>query len=184
MKYTFRYNPPPRHFVSTYDFLSCLVFSSLIIIFSFLSGFSQSISPEVVAASGGYHQGTNAALSYTIGESITETFSGTKAILTQGFQQSLYTITSIDEIPDNNYHLSVYPNPAAESLTLFKGEGIKQSILSIELIDIKGKRLFKDHIEGTTKQIDLSKYVSSIYFIKVYDENNKLLKTFKIQKIN
>ena len=146
--------------------------------------YSQSISPEIWAASGEYFTGTNAALSWTIGESVIETFSGTNAILTQGFQQSLYTITSIEETPDNKYQLSVYPNPAAESLTLSKGEGTKQSILNIELIDINGKRLFNDHIEGTTKQIDLSKYVSSIYFIKVYDENSKLLKTFKIQKIN
>ena len=146
--------------------------------------YSQSIAPEILAASGDYFTGTNAALSWTIGEGVTETFTGANAILTQGFQQSLYTITSIEEALDNNYQLSVYPNPAAESLTLYRGEGTKQSILGIELIDIKGKRLFKDHIEGAAKQIDLSKYVSSIYFLKVYDENNKLLKTFKIQKIN
>jgi hypothetical protein len=48
---------------------------------------SQSLSPTVIASSGGYFTGTGASLSWTLGEIVTETFSNGSYILTQGFQQ-------------------------------------------------------------------------------------------------
>ncbi|MCH8319134.1 MAG: hypothetical protein IIA88_11690, partial [Bacteroidetes bacterium] len=87
-------------------------------IFSFDCIYSQSISPEVYAASGEYYTSANATLSWTIGEGVIETFTGANAILTQGFQQSLYTITSIEEVSDNNYQISVYPNPATDFINI------------------------------------------------------------------
>jgi hypothetical protein len=44
-------------------------------------------SPEVIATAGGFFTGTSLTQSWTIGESITETFSGSSIIATQGFQQ-------------------------------------------------------------------------------------------------
>ncbi|MCD4746833.1 MAG: hypothetical protein K8R58_11100 [Bacteroidales bacterium] len=48
---------------------------------------AQSVSPEVVASAGDYFEGTNASLSWTLGEIATETYSNGSNILTQGFQQ-------------------------------------------------------------------------------------------------
>ncbi|MCH8318269.1 MAG: hypothetical protein IIA88_07200 [Bacteroidetes bacterium] len=70
-------------------------FFILFALFCFGSAKSQSLSPEVYSTSGDYFTGTNATLSWTIGESIIETFSGSNAIITQGFQQSSWSVTSI-----------------------------------------------------------------------------------------
>jgi hypothetical protein len=48
---------------------------------------AQSLSPTVIASSGGYFEGTNASLSWTLGELATETLDNGSNILTQGFQQ-------------------------------------------------------------------------------------------------
>ena len=73
---------------------------TLILILSFaIVGYAnaQSLSPTVVASSGDYFTGTNASLSWTLGEIATETFTGGGYILTQGFQQPFgISITGIN----------------------------------------------------------------------------------------
>ncbi|MCD4694622.1 MAG: hypothetical protein K8S16_00165 [Bacteroidales bacterium] len=58
---------------------------------------AQSLSPEVIASSGDYYEGTNNSISFTLGEIATETYSNGSNILTQGFQQPVsVTIHGID----------------------------------------------------------------------------------------
>jgi hypothetical protein len=63
----------------------------------FLPVSAQTLSPEVISSAGGYFENTDASLSWTLGETVTETFTGTNVILTQGFQQPFgIQITGID----------------------------------------------------------------------------------------
>ena len=151
-------------------------------IFSFACIYSQSISPEVYTTSGDYYTGTNATLSWTIGESVTETFTGTNTILTQGFQQSQYSITSIEEATNNNYQISVYPNPTTDLINI-SIQSVDKSSLKIELIDLQGKRLYYQNINSNSKTLDLKQFAGSIYFLKIYTNENKFLKSYKITKI-
>jgi len=48
---------------------------------------SQSIDRSVIASGGGYYTSANASLSWTLGESVTQTFQSAVNTLTQGFQQ-------------------------------------------------------------------------------------------------
>lgn len=50
---------------------------------------TQSLSPKVIATGGGYQTSVNASLSFTIGESVTQTLTASNNMLTQGFQQPL-----------------------------------------------------------------------------------------------
>jgi len=49
---------------------------------------SQSVTPDVIASSGGNYNGSGANLSWTVGELVTETYSAGNTTLTQGFQQT------------------------------------------------------------------------------------------------
>jgi hypothetical protein len=51
---------------------------------------AQSVSPQVIASSGGYQSNTAGSLSFTIGETNTKTLSSANNMLTQGFQQPYY----------------------------------------------------------------------------------------------
>lgn len=49
--------------------------------------YGQSLNPEVISTSGDYFENSNASLSWTLGETVTETFENSNFFLTQGFQQ-------------------------------------------------------------------------------------------------
>jgi hypothetical protein len=73
----------------------CITFFLTALIPAFIS--AQSVSPQVVSSAGDYFEGTNASLSWTLGEIATETFNSENVILTQGFQQPFgVTIHGID----------------------------------------------------------------------------------------
>jgi len=82
----------------------------IIISFSFLS--FQVKAQQVIASAGGFYEGDNISLSWTLGEPVTETFSGGGVILTQGFQQPYnFYIQQILNIPVGWSGVSSYVNP-------------------------------------------------------------------------
>jgi hypothetical protein len=118
----------------------------LILLFACLAGisyaFAQSVKPEVVTAAGDYFTSTNNSMSWTLGECITETYSTKNNTLTQGFQQSSYTITSVTELSFNGVTIKAYPNPTTDFITISveTSEDTKMNC-SIELFDLQGKLL-------------------------------------------
>ena len=62
----------------------------LLVVPLFLS--AQSVSPDVISSSGDYFEGSNASLSWTLGEIATETLSNGSVTLTQGFQQPISVV--------------------------------------------------------------------------------------------
>ncbi|MCB2218849.1 MAG: hypothetical protein KQI35_00535 [Bacteroidetes bacterium] len=60
-----------------------------LILFIPILSIAQTVSPQVIATSGDYFEGTGVSLSWTLGELVTETFAAGDIILTQGFQQPL-----------------------------------------------------------------------------------------------
>jgi hypothetical protein len=93
---------------------------------------AQSLSPQVVASSGGYYTNTSGSLSFTVGETNIQTLSSPNHLLTQGFQQpleiNLLNVKAFLEgyyvgagmMNDVLYNQGVYPNPStvADSVTV------------------------------------------------------------------
>lgn len=160
-----------------------LILSGILFCFT---GISQSVEPEVYATSGGHYTGTNAQLSFTIGEPVIETVSNTNNIITQGFHQTSYDITSIKENPDLGYEISVFPNPVDNTLQVNINGTVDNSTLKIELMDITGKILTNEKIAGTiiTYQLNMKEYASGSYFLRITNEKKQLINSFKIQKVN
>lgn len=57
---------------------------------------AQSLSPQVIASSGGYYSNGSGSLSWTLGETMTETFTSGSPQLTQGFQQPDAVLVNIN----------------------------------------------------------------------------------------
>lgn len=156
---------------------------SLIAFFCIQSLSSQSVSREVVATSGSTFSSTSANLSWTLGEMMIETYSGSSAEITQGFQQTKLSVTSIDENSDK-VGVKVFPNPTHNQINLqFKG---KHPTYSISLYDFEGRIIREISIEKTVsnKLIDLSGEAAGTYLLKVSSEDQGILNTYKVQKIN
>ncbi|MFN8286744.1 MAG: T9SS type A sorting domain-containing protein [Chitinophagales bacterium] len=87
-----------------------------------LAGFwvsAQTLSPSVIASTGGFSSNSNGSLSYTVGEmTMVQTFSAGNNILTQGFQQPNDVVIGLLEINSGEYgNLVVYPNPAVDNFS-------------------------------------------------------------------
>ena len=147
---------------------------------------AQSIAPEINATSGGHYTGTNAQLSFTIGEPVIETVSNTNNIITQGFHQTSYDITSIKENQDMGYNISVFPNPVGNTLQISISGNVDNSNLKIELMDITGKILINEKVAGAiiTHQLNMREYATGSYFLRITNEKEQLINSYKIQKIN
>ncbi len=160
---------------------------TLVLLGFFLIGiaFSQSNTLEVNPAAGGEFTAEGVTLSWTIGEGIIETFSNNEMILTQGFQQPTLKVTLIDESDEGDFHFDVYPNPTRDFLTIsFSSEN--EINCSTQLFDMSGRLFYSKDIKGKelTENIDLTKYSSNIFILRIIDTNGKLMRTYKIQKIH
>lgn len=133
-----------------------------------------------VPGSAGEATGNGGSVSYTVGQAVYTTNTGTNGSMAQGVQQP-YEISVVAGLEDSNeidliYY--AYPNPATEYIKL---KADKTENLTYQLYDIRGKLLENKKIESSETIIVMSNFVNAIYFLKISD-NKKEVKTFKIIK--
>ncbi|MEJ5245768.1 MAG: T9SS type A sorting domain-containing protein [Bacteroidota bacterium] len=135
-----------------------------------------------INAAGGNASGSSGSVSYSVGQVFYTTNSYANTSVVQGVQQpyEISVVSSVDEAKSITLLVSAYPNPATDYLQLqIEGEMIGN--LSYQLVDITGKLLQNQQILNNQTTIIISNYVSSTYFLKVF-QGNKEIKTFKIIK--
>jgi len=161
-----------------------MLFKKLILSVLILLGFGiTSIkAQESINASGGKASGSGGNVTYSVGQVVYTTITGTNGFVVGGVQQP-YEISVVIGIKENeniNLNYSVYPNPTSNNLQL-KVENENLVDFSYQLYDITGKHIDNKKIESSLTSIDMSYLVSATYFIKVI-QRNKELKIFKIIK--
>ena len=141
--------------------------------------FAQSVTPSILSTTGDYYANAAGSLSWTLGEPVIETYSDATNILTQGFQQTAYSITAVNNIPQPGLNISVFPNPFISAFTI-SSDGSKQ--LYAEIVDESGRMLFKKTLSIGNTQMNVSSLSDAIYILKVYDNSGLPVRTFKIEK--
>jgi len=137
---------------------------------------------ESVNATGGNASGSGGAVSYSVGQVVYQTHTGTNGSVTEGVQQpyEISVLTGLAEAKDINLSVSAYPNPTTDYLIL-EIKDFELSNLNFRVYDMHGKLLETKKIEGKQTRIVMSNLVPATYFIKVI-QGNKEMKTFKIIK--
>lgn len=137
---------------------------------------------EATLTTGGEASGSGGTVSYSVGQVVYFTNTGTTGSVAQGVQQpyEISVVTGIPEAKDISLSVSAYPNPTSDYLNL-KVENYDNKNLSYQLFDINGKLLESKKIESNKTSIVMSNFVPATYFLKV-TEGNKEVKTFKIIK--
>ena len=136
-----------------------------------------------VNATGGNASGSGGSASYSVGQVVYTTNTGTNGSVSEGVQQpfEISVVTGIEEAKDIFLNVSAYPNPTTDYLEL-KVENLQLSELSYKLYDISGKVYQNKEIGNSITKIEMQNLPQGIYFIKVIDTKNKEFKTFKIIK--
>ena len=131
-------------------------------------------------ASGGDATGIGGTSSYSVGQVVYTTDTGTNGSVAKGVQQP-YDISITTGVTETTISLtlSVYPNPTTNYLTLKIEEAYKSA--SYQLIDLQGKVIKSNKVDGDETTIKMEGLPTSIYFLSISD-NNQLIKTFKIIK--
>ena len=134
---------------------------------------------ESPTATGGEATGVGGSASYSIGQVVYTTNTGSNGSVEQGVQQP-YEISATVGINESSISLemSVYPNPTTNYLTL-KVEITKN--LSYQLFDMQGKVIASKKITDNTTTVVMENLPTATYLLKVTD-SNKTVKTFKIIK--
>lgn len=135
---------------------------------------------QVVASNGNSNSTTTVEVSWTIGESVIDTYVIDENILTQGFHQTRLTVTAISEILFPGLEINVFPNPTQDILTIQFNELIEGS--SFRLYDLSGKLLENKLISSTATEISMKRYPSGQYILKLMDESMQTIQTFQIVK--
>ena len=120
-------------------------------------------------------------MSYTVGQTIYTTNTGTSGSVAQGVQQAfeIQTVLGVENF-NINLQMAVYPNPTTNWLQLeVKNTGFEK--LNYQIFDINGKLVLENKISTETTTISMENLSTNIYLLKVLD-NNKEVKTFKIIK--
>ena len=153
-------------------------YSSMLCLLSVLPIILQ--AQEVVTTSGGYGSSASAKVTWTIGEPVTETVTGTNSILTQGFNQGDLIITIIKDPELSGLNIKAYPNPATDHLKISVGNS-DLDYLDYILFDIRGQVIKKNKLKGVQSEIPMGNLAPSTYLLKIY-KNNTEIAIFKIIK--
>ena len=135
-----------------------------------------------VNATGGDASGGGGSVSYSVGQVVYTTHTGTSGSVAEGVQQpyEISVVTGLEEAQSINLSVTAYPNPTTDYLTLRIDE-FEISNLSFQLYDMNGKLLQNEKITGNQTSIVMSNLLPATYFVKVI-RGNKEVKTFKIIK--
>ena len=137
---------------------------------------------QVVTSSGGNSSGSGGTVSYTLGQIVYTTNTGTNGSVAQGVQQSyeISEVTGIEEALGISLEMVVYPNPATDFIKLnIKNYEVQN--LRYQLYNTNGSLIKDNRVEGNETSIEMSSLLPATYFLKVTDKKI-IVKTFKIIK--
>ena len=137
---------------------------------------------KTVTTSGGEGSGTGGSVSYSVGQLVYTTNTGTNGSLAQGVQQpyEISIVSGLEEAEGIDIEYMIYPNPTTDVLNL-KVKNYHKENLSYQLYDMSGKLLENKKLAGNSNTITMANLAPASYLLKV-TANNKELKTFKIIK--
>jgi len=144
-------------------------------------GLSGLHAQETIVSTGSNASGSGGMVSYSVGQVIYTTNTGTNGSELQGVQQAyeIFTVGIKDEIT-TNISLTIFPNPTTDNITL-KVQDFKGEKLIYQVFDTQGKLLTNNQITSSQTEINMNNLPRSAYFINVLQENKKI-QLFKIIK--
>jgi hypothetical protein len=134
---------------------------------------------QAVGSGGAYHQSTTSSISWSLGEVVTQTLKAGDYIITQGFQQSKLTLTSVFERPGYISLVNAYPNPTSDFIYLDVDGEVKD--LSFAVYDMNGKLLASGKFEENPTRVSFANFGSGIYFVRI-TKGNLEVNTLKVVK--
>ena len=155
------------------------LFLTALLLFGFAIVTAQ--AQQATTATGGIASGSGGIVTYSVGQVVYTTNTGSNGSVAQGVQQP-YEISVVLGVENPKIRLTIqaYPNPTVDNLTLNVGNN-ELSNLNFQLIDLNGRLIENRIISNAIETIGMENLAAAVYFLKV-TRSNKEIKTFKIIK--
>lgn len=156
----------------------------LIVLFLSISvfiSFNAQVLHSGILSAGGNATGTGGSASYSVGQLVYTTATGTTGSVAQGVQQpyEINVVSGISEIYGIEL-FSAYPNPASTHLVL-KIENNELASFTYQLYNTAGSMMKTDKITAHETIINMALLLSATYYLRIFT-GNKEVKVFKIIK--
>ena len=140
------------------------------------------LAQSTIPASGGDGTGAGGTVSYSAGQVVYTTNTGSNGTVAQGVQQpyEISVVTAIENTKGISLECIVYPNPTNGLVNLVV-ESFDYDNMRFRLYDINGVLLQDKKVESRETEISMENLSSSIYFLKIIN-NDLEVKVFKIVK--
>ena len=153
------------------------------ILFFFLaifSGYSQTISKQVIGPGGQTFENGNKKLSYTAGEVVVGAMTDDEGRLQlgNGYYPSLNLSTLNTETPELQLQVKVYPNPTKEVIYITHPTELS---FNVRITDISGKQILQTQHQKQ-QPLNVQTLTTGTYFITVTTKDSKQTNTYKIIK--
>ena len=134
-----------------------------------------------ILSAGGNATGTGGSASYSVGQLVYTTATGTTGSVAQGVQQpyEINVVSGIDDIYGIEL-FSAYPNPASTHVIL-KIENNELTSFTYQLYNTAGSMMKTGKITAQETIINMASLLSATYYLRFYTDN-KEVKVFKIIK--
>ncbi len=145
-------------------------------------GFAALQAQTSIHTTGGNILGSGGSASYSVGQIVYTSNSGTNGSVLQGVQQpfEISVVTAIEQAKGIMLSATAYPNPTTDYLIL-EVKDFEVSTLHFQLFDIQGKLLQNEKISDNQTSIAMGNLVPATYFVKITQGNSEV-KIFKIIK--
>jgi hypothetical protein len=150
-----------------------------------LNIYSQSIQRYVFSSSGSIGNEGALTIESNIGELISDTYSDSAIIMSQGFVQPEASVLTLVESQTDISGVYVFPNPFISSLFI-QAEIEKAGDLEIEACDVLGHNILIEKPEYVTKsvyELNVEKWLPGIYFIRIKSPANPVNRVIKVIKL-
>jgi hypothetical protein len=139
-------------------------------------------SQQTIPATGGDASGASGSVSYTVGQIVYSSNSGSNGSEHQGVQQpyEISVITNLDELPEITLEILAFPNPTDGNLVLSIASLPFESAYC-RISDLNGKHLFETKLIQENTDIHMQNYPAGVYLLQVFINTNTT-KVFKIIK--
>lgn len=139
------------------------------------------LSQEAIPASGGDASGSGGTLSFTVGQLVYSSNSGSNGFVAEGVQQPYEISTTVGiELSTISLDFIAYPNPTINNIVI-SIKDFNNEKLNYQLYDMSGKLLKSNKVNAINTTIDMSELPVSNYVLNINNDSS-IIKSFKIIK--
>lgn len=109
-------------------------------------------------------------------------FDFNEAVVTNSTLNTIVAPTGIEDITKANDTWRLFPNPSNGLVYLENNSKEERGKFDIQVLNSMGQMIYKEVVEANNKILDLNKYSSGVYFVRIVSDKQTVIKRFVLNK--